>query len=501
MKNLFKTMFIMTIGAGVGAFAAVKYRDHEDQELYDIKDKFVGRNLESQFSTIELIKDDVSRAMYAIDFLNYVSNVLNSTTVDEFIDEAMEFDSFIDRIRETIKELDDEFEDGDEDDDSESDAVETDEEDTDETEEDVEEDDNEEEEDDEVLSEMTDIVESVSEPNEEEMEVNNSNESNEEEINEPAGNELISIETDGVVEEVVSEENGVVDNTNESEVNKEDMKNAETTAFVELLDKCRDDKGDLDLSKMKKEGLDVTKTKTAVKELFVDEMTKVDKDPNESNTENLVKYGYDLIMLRVYQSHSKKLLDAYRQIGNRDMQEKFARENYNLRKMVNAAYGSICNASYHTAKKFRYIFDDMIEKIGYSKQELINIENKKKGVKSDVNSSIQELIDSGMVQGKPSYYSDEDSETVGESVAEPSEVVQEENPEMNYALELIDPLVYKYGKRHKDKLTDMVYQLVDGDDEVMKKKYIDKLIQLRDKDPGDGSVILSEVIAKYFAEK
>ncbi len=496
MKNLFKTMFIMSIGAGVGAFAAVKYRDHEDQELYDMKDKFVGRNLESQFSTIELIKDDVSRAMYAIDFLNYVSNVLNSTTVDEFIDEVMVFDSFIDRISATIKELDDEFEDIDEDD-----VVETDEEDTNETEEDVEEDDNEEEEDDEVLSEMTDIVESVSEPNEEEMEDNNSDESNEEETNEAAGTELVSIETDGDAEEVVSEENGLVDNTDESEVNKEDMKQNSTTAFVELLDKCRDDKGDLELNKMKKEGLDVTKTKTAVKELFVDEMTKVDKDPDTSDTKELVKYGYDLIMLRVYQSHSKKLLDAYRQIGNRDMQEKYARENYNLRKMVNAAYGSICNASYHTAKKFRYIFDDMIEKIGYSKQELINMENKKKGVKSDVNSSIQELIDSGMVQGKPSYYSNEDSEAVGESVAESSEVVQEENPEMNYALELIDPLVYKYGKRHKDKLTDMVYQLVDGDDEVMKKKYIDKLIQLRDKDPGDGSVILSEVIAKYFAEK
>lgn len=490
MKNLFKTMFIMTIGAGVGAFAAVKYRDHEDQELYDMKDKFVSRNLESQFSTIELIKDDVSRAMYAIDFLNYVSNVLNSTTVDEFVDEAIAFDSFIDRISETIKELDDEFEN----DDSESDVVENDEEDTDE-------DDNEEEEDDEVSSETADVVDSVSEPNEEEMEDNNSDESNEEETNETACTELVSIETDGDAEEVVLEENGLVDNTNESEVNKEDMKQNSTIAFVELLDKCRDDKGDLELNKMKKEGLDVTKTKTAVKELFVDEMTKVDKDPDESNTENLVKYGYDLIMLRVYQSHSKKLLDAYRQIGNRDMQEKFARENYNLRKMVNAAYGSICNASYHTAKKFRYIFDDMIEKIGYSKQELINMENKKKGVKSDVNSSIQELIDSGMVQGKPSYYSNEDSEAVGESVAESSEVVQEENPEMNYALELIDPLVYKYGKRHKDKLTDMVYQLVDGDDEVMKKKYIDKLIQIRDKDPGDGSVILSEVIAKYFAEK
>ena len=237
MKNLFKTMFIMTIGAGVGAFAAVKYRDHEDQELYDMKDNFVGRNLESQFSTIELIKDDVARASYALDFLNYVSNVLNSTTVDEFVDEAMAFDSFIDRVSETIKELDDKFEDAVEDNDSESDAAETDEEDTDETEEDVEEDDNEKEEDDDVLSEMTDIVESVSEPNEEEREVNNSNE-----INEAAGNELISIETDSASEEMVSEENGVVDNTDESEVNKEDMKQNSTTAFVELLDKCKDEK-------------------------------------------------------------------------------------------------------------------------------------------------------------------------------------------------------------------------------------------------------------------
>lgn len=124
---------------------------------------------------------------------------------------------------------------------------------------------------------------------------------------------------------------------------------------------------------------------------------------------------------------------------------------------------------------------------------------------SSVKDLPKEIIDDG-VENLPEEFMDEEASTDDNSVdALPEEIVDEDeisNPEDARTLEdiFINPLVDKFGKKFKDRITTMVYMLADDKDPDRKAEYEASLKVLIESDENYSGQELKQVISDYQSE-